>query len=84
MNSMLATVLYISIPDSHLLLLPGPVLPSGTENRFLGTFVFEVPVAKIPEPHGKSLDQQPRLTAMQHGHLFVIVFILSLQAAHGI
>lgn len=80
---MLATVSYISIPDSHLLLLLGPVLPSGTENRFLGTFVFEVPVAKIPEPHGKSLDQQPRLSAMQHD-LFVIVFILSLQAAYGI
>ena len=81
---MLATVLYISIPDSHLLLLLSPALPSGTENRFLGTFVFEIPVANIPqEPCGKSLGQQPRLSAMQHG-LFVVVFILSPQAAYGI
>lgn len=40
---MLATVSYISTPDSHLLLLLGPALPSGTENRFLGTFVFVSP-----------------------------------------
>ena len=82
---MLATVLYISIPNSHLLLLLGPALPSGIGNRFFGTFVFEVPVANIPqEPYGKSLGQQPRPSAMQHGHLFVVVFILSPQAAYGI